>query len=206
MNLWNEYIAPPLVSLACSAKPIVEQRQKVVPHATGTVLEVGFGSGLNLPFYDADKVDRLFALEPHLAMRKRAAKRVEASPLEIEYLDLPGEEIPLDDEAVDTVLITYTLCTIPDVAKALGGMRRVLKPGGEMIFCEHGAAPDDGVAKWQRRLEPAWRAVFGGCHLTRRIPEMIGEAGFEVTDVETMYLASSPKTVAFNYWGRARRV
>lgn len=206
MNFWGEYIAPPLVSLACSSKPIGHLRQKVVPKATGTVLEVGFGSGLNLPFYDQDKVDRLFALEPHKAMRKLAAKRVEASPLDIEFLDLPGEEIPLEDKAVDTVLITYTMCTIPDVAKALEAMKRVLKPGGELIFCEHGASPDEGVAKWQRRMEPAWRKVFGGCHLTRSIPDMIDDAGFEVTDMDTMYLPSTPKPVAFNYWGTARRV
>ncbi len=204
MNLWDEYIAPPLVSFACSMKPIRYQRAKVVPKASGTVLEVGFGSGLNLPYYNADKVDRLFALEPHMAMRKRAAKRVDASPLDIEYLDLPGEEIPLEDHAVDTVLVTYTMCTIPDVAKALAGMKRVIKPGGQMIFCEHGLAPDEDVAKWQRRIEPAWKVIAGGCHLTRAIPDLINEAGFEITETETMYLPSSPRPLAFNYWGTAR--
>jgi len=168
------------------------------------VLEVGFGSGLNLPFYDADKVDRLFALEPHMAMRKRAADRVEESSLDIEFLDLPGEEIPLEDQAVDTVLITYTMCTIPDVQKALAGMRRVIKPGGQMIFCEHGLAPDESVVKWQRRIEPVWKAIAGGCHLTRSVPDMVNSAGFEITEAEQMYLPSTPRPLGFNYWGTAR--
>lgn len=204
MNLWDEYIAPPLVSFACSMKPIRYQRKKVVPKAAGTVLEIGFGSGLNLPYYDADKVDRLFALEPHMAMRKRAAERVAASPLSIEFLDLPGEEIPLEDASIDTVLVTYTLCTIPDTARALAGMRRVIKPGGQMIFCEHGAAPDEGVAKWQQRIEPAWKALAGGCHMTRKIPDMINAAGFEITEKEEMYLPSTPQILGYNYWGTAR--
>ncbi len=204
MNFWDEYIAPPLVNLACSLKPIRYQRKKVVPKASGTVLEVGFGSGLNLPYYDTDKVDRLYALEPHLAMRKRAAERVAESSLKIEYLDLPGEEIPLEDHAVDTVLVTYTMCTIPDVMKALAGMRRVIKPGGQMIFCEHGLAPDANVRKWQERIEPFWKTIAGGCHLTRSIPDMINAAGFEITESDQMYLPSSPKPLAFNYWGTAR--
>src|SRR5271163_3462581 len=127
MGFYDRYILPRLLNAAMSTKPITYQRRKVVPRAEGRVLEVGFGAGHNLPFYDAAKVSHLWALEPSPEMRARAATRVAASPLDIEFLNLPGEQIPLDDEAADTILITYTLCTIPDVTKALGEMRRVLK-------------------------------------------------------------------------------
>jgi len=204
MNIWEEYFVPPFINLACGAKPIRYQRQKVVPKAKGEVLEVGFGSGLNLPYYDADKVSRIFALEPSAGMRKRAAKLVEECDIPIEFLDLPGEQIPLEDKSVDTVLITYTMCTIPDVMKALEGIKRVIKPGGEMIFTEHGLAPDADVRKWQERIEPFWKPFAGGCHLTRSVPDMLNVAGFEIIEMETMYLPSTPKPLGFNYWGTAK--
>src|ERR1700685_1885295 len=137
MGLYDHYILPRFLNAAMSTKPIRYQRRKVVPRAEGRVLEVGFGSGHNLPFYDAAKVSHIWALEPASEMRERAAERVAASPIPLEFLDLPGEQIPLEDESADTVLITYTLCTIPDVMAALAQMRRVLKPNGRMIFCEH---------------------------------------------------------------------
>ncbi len=183
MGFYDRHILPPLLSLAMGTKPIRYQRKKVVPRAEGRVLEVGFGAGHNLPFYDASKVTHLWALEPAKEMRARAAERVGQSPLEIEFLDLPGEQIPLDDEAADTVLVTYTLCTIPDVMKALCEMRRVLKADGRMIFCEHGEAPDADVKRWQDRIAPAWRACFGGCHLGRPIPELLGEGGFAIASL-----------------------
>ena len=138
-------------------------------------------------------------------MRARAADRVAASPLDIEFLDLPGEEIPLDDEAADTVLVTYTLCTIPDVMRALSGMRRVLKPSGRLIFCEHGEAPDASVKRWQDRIEPVWKKICGGCHLTRPVPHLIETGGFAVETLETMYLPGTPRFAGFNYWGSARK-
>src|SRR5580698_11542246 len=134
MGFYDRHILPPLLSLAMGTKPIRYQRKKVVPRASGRVLEIGFGAGHNLPFYDAAKVSYLWALEPAREMRERAAERVAASPIPLEFLDLPGEKIPLEDESADTVLITYTLCTLPDVMVALAQMRRVLKPGGRMIF------------------------------------------------------------------------
>jgi ubiquinone/menaquinone biosynthesis C-methylase UbiE len=136
-------------------------------------------------------------------MRERAAERVSQSSIPLEFLDLPSEEIPLGSEEADTVLITYTLCTIPDVMKALGEMRRVLKPQGKMIFCEHGEAPDENVRKWQRRLTPAWKAIGGGCHVGRPIPKMVQDAGFRITGMETMYLPGTPRFAGFNYWGDA---
>src|ERR1700744_5160141 len=151
MGFYDRHILPRLLDAAMSTKPITYQRKKVVPRAQGRVLEIGFGAGHNLPFYDASKVSHLWALEPSAQMRTRATERVAASPIALDYLGLSGESIPLGNEEADTVLITYTMCSIPDVAKALGEMRRVLKPTGRMIFCEHGEAPDAGVQRWQRR-------------------------------------------------------
>jgi ubiquinone/menaquinone biosynthesis C-methylase UbiE len=205
MGFYDRYLLPPLLSAAMSAKPITYQRRKVVPRAAGRVLEIGFGAGHNLPFYDATKVTHLWALEPSREMRARAAPRVAASPLEIEFLDLPGEAIPLDADAADMVLVTYTLCTIPNVMMALGEMRRVLKPEGRMIFCEHGEAPDANVRRWQERLTPAWKAIGGGCHLGRPIPRLIRDAGFRVAGMETMYLPGTPRFAGFNYWGMAAK-
>lgn len=205
MGFYDRHILPRLLNAAMSTKPIAYQRKKVVPRCEGRVLEIGFGAGHNLPFYDASKVSHIWALEPAAEMRARAAERVSQSPIALEFLDLPGERISLDDEAADTVLVTYTLCTIPDVHKALGEMRRVLKPSGRMIFCEHGEAPDAGVKRWQERLTPLWKAIGGGCHLGRPIPSLIADAGFRVEGLETMYLPGTPHFAGFNYWGSATR-
>ena len=205
MGLYSHYILPRLLDAAMSTKPIRYQRKKVVPRAEGRVLEIGFGAGHNLPFYDASKVSHIWALEPAAEMRARAAERVAQTTIPLEFLDLPGEQIPLEDESADTILITYTLCTIPDVAAALGQMRRVLKPAGRMIFCEHGAAPDADVQRWQRRLTPAWKAIGGGCHVGRAIPTLIGDGGFRIDDMQTMYLPGTPRFAGFNYWGTATK-
>jgi ubiquinone/menaquinone biosynthesis C-methylase UbiE len=205
MGFYDRHILPRLLNAAMGAKPITYQRRKVVPRAEGRVLEIGFGAGHNLPFYDAAKVSHIWALEPAAEMRARAAARVSQSPIELEFLDLPGERIPLVDEAADTVLVTYTLCTIPAVHKALGEMRRVMKPSGRMIFCEHGEAPDAGVRRWQERLTPVWKSIGGGCHLGRAIPSLIADAGFRVESLETMYLPGTPRFAGFNYWGSATK-
>jgi ubiquinone/menaquinone biosynthesis C-methylase UbiE len=205
MGFYDRHILPRLLNAAMSAKPITYQRRKVVPRAQGRVLEIGFGAGHNLPFYDAGKVSHIWALEPAKEMRERAAERVAANPIPFEFLDLPGERIPLDDNSADTILVTYTLCTIPDVMTALAGMRRVLKPTGRMIFCEHGEAPDANVQKWQRRITPVWKAIGGGCHVGRAIPKLIRDAGFTVQDMETMYLPGTPHFAGFNYWGSATK-
>ncbi|MBS0469986.1 MAG: methyltransferase domain-containing protein [Proteobacteria bacterium] len=205
MGFYSRHILPRLLDGAMSAKPIGYQRRKVVPRAEGRVLEIGFGSGHNLPYYDPKKVEHLWALEPAAEMRARAAERVAASPIELEYLGLSGEQIPLDDNSADTILITYTMCTIPDVMKALSEMRRVMKPTGRMIFCEHGEAPDADVQLWQRRITPVWKAIGGGCHVGRQIPKLIRDAGFKVEDMETMYLPGTPRFAGFNYWGSASK-
>jgi len=147
MSFYSERILPGLIDKICSASPNQKQRQKIVPLARGAVLEVGFGSGLNLPFYRAEKVSKIWGLEPSAGMRAKAEPLVNAASIEVELIDLPGEEIPLEKESIDTVLVTYSLCTIPDAVKALEGMRRVLKPGGQLLYCEHGLAPDEDVVR-----------------------------------------------------------
>lgn len=203
MGFYDDNILPSMLNTLCSAKPILKQREKVVPHACGRVLEVGIGSALNLPYYNGDKVDFVWGLEPSHGMRKKAQSNLDASAIEVKWLDLPGEEIPLDDDCVDTVLLTYTLCTIPDFSAALAQMRRVLKPGGRLLYCEHGAAPDDNVRKWQNRINPYWRRFSGGCNLNRPIPQTLEDAGFKINKLETQYLPSTPKFAGFNYWGDA---
>lgn len=204
MRLYEQHVLPHLLDLACSAKPNRYQRKKVVPHVAGRVLEVGFGSGLNLPFYDGSKVSHLFALEPAAHMRRKAQKRLARVPFPVEFLDLTGEEIPLDDASVDAVLVTYTLCTIGDAVAAVRQMRRVLRPGGRVHFCEHGAAPDEAVRRRQDRLNPFWKRVVGGCQLNRDIPALLEQGGLEVEQLETMYLPSTPHFAGFNYWGTAK--
>ena len=203
MGFYSRHILPRLLDTAMSAKPITYQRRKVVPRAEGRVLEIGFGAGHNLPFYDPQKVERIWALEPAAEMRARAGERAAASAIPLEFIDLPSEKIPLDTASADTVLITYTLCSIPDVMAALAEMRRVMKPAGRMIFCEHGEAPDNGVKRWQRRITPLWKAIGGGCHVGRPIPKLIQDAGFRIDDMETMYLPGTPRFAGFNYWGSA---
>ena len=180
----------------------MRQRQKVVPRARGRVLEIGIGSGLNLQFYDPAKVSRVWGLDPAPEMIQMAQRAARALPFEVELIGLPGDEIPLGDASVDSVLVTYTLCTIPDTTAALRQMRRVLRPGGELIFCEHGAAPDASVRRWQDRLNPMWQRLAGGCNLNRAIPLLIEAGGFRITSLDTMYIPGwRPGT--FNYWGTA---
>ncbi|MGH0028837.1 MAG: class I SAM-dependent methyltransferase [Myxococcota bacterium] len=204
MGFYDDRILPFMIDKACSAPPVLKQREKVVPLAEGRVLEVGMGSGINLSFYDPARVERVFGLEPSPGMRRKAQANLAKSRVEVEWLDLPGEEIPLEDDSVDTVLLTYTLCTIPDFRTALAGMRRVLRPGGRLLFCEHGEAPDPGVRKWQARINPLWKKIAGGCNLNRPIPACLEEAGFEIGKLETMYVPNTPRIAAFNYWGHAK--
>lgn len=203
MSFYDDRILPHLINFACGTKPVLKQREKIVPQAEGRILEIGMGSGLNIPFYQPEKVDKVWGLEPSEGMREKARPRVEAAPFELEWLDLPGEEIPLDDNSADTVVLTYTLCTIPDWLKAVQQMRRVLKPGGKLLFSEHGKAPDEAVRRWQNRINPYWNKIAGGCHLNRDIPMMLQEGGFQLKELETLYVPKTPKTMGFTYWGFA---
>jgi ubiquinone/menaquinone biosynthesis C-methylase UbiE len=203
MGFYEKHIVPHVINCACGTKPIRYQRKKVVPMAEGTVLEIGIGTGFNLPYYDPAKVKKVIGLDPSEESWKLAGERAKEVPFPVEFVGLPGEQIPLGDRTVDTVLVTFSLCTIPDPVRALEGMRRVLKHGGKLIFCEHGAAPDADVLKWQNRVNPVWRTLFGGCNLNRRIPSLIESAGFRISDLQTMYLPSTPRIAGYNYWGVA---
>jgi len=200
---WYERnVLPFLVDFACGVKPVRRQRAKVVPRARGRVLEVGIGSGLNVPYYDRARVSGVVGLDPSGAMRRRAERRIAEAGLKVEFIGLSAETIPQPEASFDSVLITYTLCSIPDPLAALAEMRRVLKPDGRLIFCEHGRAPDDSVRRWQDRLTPLWRRIGGGCHLNRDIPGLLADGGFDCADLETMYLPGL-RPLTFNFWGEA---
>jgi len=203
MGFYESRILPHLIELACGSCETQAQRAEVVPLAEGRVLEVGMGSGLNIPFYDPSRIEFVWGLEPSEGMRRKAAPRLANAPFEIKWLGVPGEEIPLDDRSVDTVLLTYTLCTIPDDRKALAQMRRVLKPDGTLLFAEHGAAPDAEVRKWQDRVNPYWKRVSGGCNLNRAIPQTLEAAGFKIRQLDAMYLPKTSRIMGFEYRGIA---
>ena len=205
MGFYDKHILPRFINCACATRPILLQRENVVPLAAGTVLEIGIGTGLNLPLYDASKVQRLIGLDPSDASWELARKRVAHLNFDVEFIALPGEEIPLPDASVDTVVVTFALCTIPEPVAALQGMARVLRPGGNLLFCEHGRAPDSNVRKWQDRINPLWRRIAGGCHLNRDIPNLLDAGGFAVAALNTGYLPGTPKFAGYNYWGSAKR-
>ena len=203
MSFYDKYILPHFLNCACGTKPIQYQREKVVPLATGLVLEIGIGSGLNIPFYNTNKVTQVLGLDPSEELNRMARKVAEEKGLAVEFILGGAEAIALPDNHVDTVLVTYTMCTIPQVAEANKEINRVLKPKGKLIFCEHGLAPDANVSKWQNRIDPYWGKIAGGCHLNRNIPALISAAGFKIESMEQMYLPSTPKFAGYNYWGTA---
>jgi len=204
MGFYEDRILPYLVHISMRQSTFAAYRGRVVAAATGSVLEVGIGSGLNLPFY-AEDATHVLGLDPShtlLAMSQRAASTMTRS---IDLLEASAESIPLDDQSIDTVVTTWTLCSIPDVGKALGEMRRVLRPHGQLLFIEHGRSPDAKVRRWQDRLTPVWKRVGGGCHLNRPIRELIEHSGFQIERLETGYM-EGPKPMTFMYEGRARRM
>ena len=206
MGFYGERILPHFIDAACSNKSVMEVRRKIVPQCYGTVLEVGAGTGINFGLYEPSQVAKVWALEPSQGMRRHAHRHWEGQQqLEIQWLELPGEQVPLPDRSVDTVLLTYTLCTIADYHRALKQMHRVLKPDGQLLYCEHGLAPDASVRRTQNFLTPVWKRLSGGCHLNRPILDCISQAGFEVVSNENRYLAKLPRFAAFTYAGRAVR-
>jgi len=203
MSLYDKYVLPKFLNCACGSKPVTRQREKVVPLAEGKVLEVGIGSGLNLPFYDKSKIDELWGLDPSEELSEMARKVADSEQMEVNFISSGAEEISLPDDHFDSVLVTYTMCTIPEVIRANGEIRRVLKNGGKMIFCEHGEAPDENIRKWQKRINPIWGKFAGGCNINRKIPSLIEDSGFDIIELEEMYLPSTPKIAGYNYWGYA---
>ena len=205
MNPYDKYILPKLTDWVCSAGRVSKQRLQVVPMASGQVLEVGIGSGRNLPFYDPRKVDRLYGVDPSAEMWKLSGGETDRYSFPVEFLRASAETIPLEAGSVDSVVVTYSLCTIPDVAGALREMRRVLRADGNLYFCEHGLSPDPEVSRWQRRLNPIWKRLGGGCHLDRDIPTLIRAGGFIIDDIKAMYIPGW-KAACYNFLGTARPI
>jgi ubiquinone/menaquinone biosynthesis C-methylase UbiE len=201
MGLYADRLLPSIIDLSMRNKRLRPYRERVVGAAEGRVLEIGIGSGLNLPFY-APRVERVFGLDPSPRLLARAEAKARRLPVPVQLLQGSAECIPLEDRSVDTAVMTWSGCSIPDVAGALAEMRRVLKPGGRLLFVEHGRAFEPGVARWQDRLTPVWRRIAGGCHLNRKIDALIAAAGFRVERLETGYM-KGPKPMTFMYEGAA---
>ena len=203
MSLYEKYVLPKFLNCACGSKPVSHQRKKVVPLAEGKVLEIGIGSGLNLPFYDKTKIDEIWGLDPSEELSVMAKQVANEESMEVKFISSGAEDIPLPDNYFDSVLVTYTMCTIPEVQRANQEIRRVLKDNGKMIFCEHGEAPDQNIRKWQNRINPLWGKLAGGCNINRKIPSLIQESGFDIIEMEEMYLPNTPRIAGYNYWGYA---
>lgn len=203
MSAYSEFVLPHIVHFVCGLKPIMRQREKIVPLAQGRVLEIGVGSGLNLPYYDVAKVSKVIGIDPAPEMTRKAERAARRTGIDVELINAPAESIPLASASVDTALVTYALCTIPETLPALREIARLLRPGGRLLFCEHGLAPDASVRKWQHRLTPVWKRLGGGCHLNRDIPALLEEGGFRIASMDTMYLPGW-RPATFNYWGVAR--
>jgi len=204
MSLYADHILPRMIDFGMRSDMFSEQRARAVGELEGRVLEIGFGSGLNVPFYGPG-VTQLLALEPAVLGRKLARKRIEASGIPVEFVGLDGADIPLEDESVDAVACTWTLCTIPDVMQALAEVRRVMRPGARFHFLEHGHSPDKGVARWQNRLNPLQKFLFGGCHLNRKIDELVRASGLELGPLENFYMSGGPRFAGYMYSGFATK-
>ena len=203
MHFYKDFVYPYLVDKLGDPPPIQEIRKQIIPLAEGKVLEIGAGSGANFPHYNPAKVSRLYALEPNVRMIRLAQKHQSRTRLIIEYLDLPGERIPLEDETVDTVVSTFTLCTISGIVEAIRGIARVLRPDGKFIFFELGLSPDPKVQRWQKQMQPIFHWLFQGLYLTRDIPSLITQGGFQIKQMEAGYLAQFPKSLTYCWWGIA---
>lgn len=201
MNLYERHIVPYLVHLAMRQERLERYRRRVVPAAKGRVLEIGVGSGINFRFY-ADDTTSIVGIDPSAKLLTMAQSTAKTTRSSVDLIEGSAEALPLDDKSVDTVVSTWTLCSIPDVRRALSEMRRVLRPGGRLLFVEHGEAPEEKVSRWQHRLTPIWKRLAGGCHLDRPIKAVIAEAGFEIDRLETGYM-EGPKLMTFLYEGSA---
>lgn len=200
MKLYREHLLPRLIDCACGLPMVSAQREQLVPRARGKVLEIGYGSGLNLPYYRPDQVQDVTAVEPLQAMHRFALRRARQARVPVTLVAGTAEELPLAREAFDTVVVTYTLCSITDVAAALREMFRVLRPDGSLLFCEHGLSPDAQVRRWQHRMTPLWRRFAGGCHLDRPIPDLVVAGGFSIAELDAGYLPG-PRPLTYNFRG-----
>lgn len=201
MGLYDRHILPHLIDFACGMGAVMKARSQIVPLAHGRVLEIGIGSGLNLSFYDPQRVEVVVGVDPSAEMQKLARERAARCQVPVEMIALELGQIQAADASFDDIVCTFTLCTIPDAIAALREMRRVLKPGGRLLFCEHGLAPDLPVVRWQKRLTPLWKPLAGGCHLDRDIPALIGAGGFHIRELSTGYLKGPrPMTHVYRGW------
>ena len=203
INCFRRLFAPWALDTACGLTRVTRMRQKVVPQAFGHVLEIGIGTGLNMPHYDPQKVSRITGLDPALELQPKARRRIDDSGIPVELMGLSAETIPLPSCHFDSAVVTYALCSIPDAISALREVRRVLKPGATLLFCEHGLSPDAGVARWQNRLQPLWGPIASGCHINRDIPTLLQSAGFRLVELEQGYV-TGPKPWTFHSWGEAQ--
>jgi ubiquinone/menaquinone biosynthesis C-methylase UbiE len=204
MGFYARRVLPHIINMAMKNKDATRLRAVWVPQARGEVLEIGIGSGLNLPFYSSE-VQRVVGVEPSMALQEMARRREAAGRAKVEFLSQSAEEsLPLPDQSIDTIVMTWTLCSIPDAPKALAQMKRVLKADGRLLFIEHGRSPDASVVVWQDRLTPVWKKIGGGCHLNRKIDELLATAGFAIGELKTSYLPG-PRPMTYTYQGFARR-
>ncbi len=203
MGLYERYVLPKLIDVAMRHEPIADIRAEMLPLAEGRVLELGIGSGLNLRYYDPQRVRSVTGVDPSEGLTAKARERAEKSPVPVEFLGLSGEDVPLESRSFDTAVITWTLCSIPNVYRALEEVRRLLAPGGRIVFAEHGRAPDEAIRRWQDRITPVWKVIGGGCHLNRPIDRLIEDAGFHIEGLEQGYV-EGPKIASYMYRGRAK--
>ncbi len=201
-NLYDKYVLPKVVNWACKSKPTMYQRAKIIPLASGKVLEIGIGSGLNLTYYNHKKVDTLIGIDPSVETWELNKNKVEHLKFNFNFVKAFAEELPFQEKTFNNIVITYSLCTIKDPQTALAEVIRVLKPNGKLLFCEHGLAPDDQIAYWQNKINPYWKRIGGGCNLNKNIPQLITKNGFKITQLDTMYIPGW-KPASFNYWGVA---
>jgi ubiquinone/menaquinone biosynthesis C-methylase UbiE len=203
MSFYEKNILPHVINCACGLKAVDRQRAKVVPLAQGDVLELGIGTGLNAKHYDPARVSKVIGIDPSAQSWQLAQSKVQLSEVVIEFIQGSAEDIPLGNDSVDTAVITYTLCTIPDPDRALAEVIRVLRPGGRVLVAEHALAPDASVAKWQNRVNGIWGKMAGGCHINRDIRGLIEATPLQVQDWQAMYLPQTPKIAGYNVWGTA---
>lgn len=201
MNFYSDHVLPHVINLSMRNRELRPYRERVISHAAGRVLEIGIGSGLNLPFYGS-QVQEILGLEPSARLSAMAQRLAEQSNAPTTLVAGSAESIPLENASIDTVVTTWTLCSIPDAARALAEIRRVLKPSGQLLFVEHGLAPENNVRRWQNRLTPVWKKIGGGCRLNRPISALIESAGFNIRQIEKGYM-KGPKPMTFMYEGRA---
>ena len=203
MGIYNQYLLPKLLDCCCSIAEIEKYRKKWIPYASGNILEVGIGSGLNLPFYKNAKLNKLWGIDPSEELISMASKVAVKEQLDVQFIHGSATQIPLPNNVIDDVIMTYTMCSILEIELVLKEIKRVLKPDGQLIFCEHGRSPDNKVEKWQNRISPIWKILFGGCEINKDIPRLMSDSGYTIQQLERGYLLNTPKIAGYNYAGVA---